>query len=112
MRIEKPKMKSRIRRCVSMTLWHRIAAARTPRSAAAKAARGQPAATPHAVAAERFVRVLRATWVEAARRWEHGSHEPLVAAHHAAQTGGDHVGCSPESNSRSRAIIVADGRTL
>src|SRR5689334_18487027 len=81
MSTEKPNMKSRMSRWVSMSSGHGIAAARMPGTAAANPPQREPAAVPGAVPCERLFRVRRAARVEAAGARQQRSQKPLIGEH-------------------------------
>ena len=88
---------------------NRIDAAGMPRAAAADAAHGQPAASPGAVPAQRFFRILRAARMEPAGGGQQRADAPAIAQHRQAKCPGDHF--KVLSSSRTRLSMADDPAT-
>lgn len=98
-------MKSRISRWVSMVLGNWVDAAGMPGPATANPTGRKPAATQQTIAAESFVRVFRATRMEAAGSRQDRPQEPLVCPYRTPQAGRDHLRFRAANSARSCEII-------
>lgn len=88
----RPQPGSGVRRMPRIAWWHRVQSALTERLATRQASDCQPATAQVSMHLDRFHRVHRAAWVEAAVLAEQGADEALVGAQH-EDDGRSHENC-------------------